>query len=267
MEEGILKIEKISFSYKNLPVLKDISFEIKRGEFFGIVGPNGSGKTTLLKIMDGILKPEEGEVYYGKTTIHKLARKEIARRISYVPQEHELPFAFTVEETVLMGRYSHLGILGIEGKRDREIAKIAMEKCKVFHLRERIVTEISGGEKQRVVIARALAQEAEVMLLDEPTAHLDLSSAIEIMNLLKNLQEKEKKTVVIASHDLNLLSNFSNRIMLIAEGRIISIDVPSRILTEDVLKRVYGNMLTVVKVGNTSFVVPKILEVHGKNTV
>jgi len=267
MEEIVLKLEKIFFSYKNLPVLKDISFEIKRGEFFGIAGPNGSGKTTLLKIMNGILKPEKGRVYYEKTVIHKLTRKEIAKRISYVPQEHELPFAFTVEETVLMGRYPHLGILGIEGQRDHEIAKKAMEKCKVLHLRERVVTEISGGEKQRVAIARALAQEAEVMLLDEPTAHLDLSSAIEIMNLLKNLQEKEKKTVVIASHDLNLLSNFSNRIMLIAEGRIISIDVPSRILSEDVLKRVYGDILTVVKVGNTYFVVPKILEVHRKNTV
>jgi iron complex transport system ATP-binding protein len=260
MEEAILKVERVSFSYKDLPVLKDISFEIKRGEFFGIAGPNGSGKTTLLKIMDGILKTEEGTVYYEKEVIHKLSRKEIARRISYVPQEHELPFSFTVEETVLMGRYPHLGILGIEGKRDHEIVRRAMEKCKVFHLRERLVTEISGGEKQRVVIARALAQEADVMLLDEPTAHLDLSSAIEIMALLKSLQEKERKTIVIASHDINLLSNFADRIMLIVDGRIISIDVPSGIFTEDVLKKVYGDLLTVVKVENTPFIVPTNLK-------
>jgi iron complex transport system ATP-binding protein len=260
MEEAILKVERVSFSYKDLPVLKDISFEIKRGEFFGIAGPNGSGKTTLLKIMDGILKTEEGTVYYEKEVIHKLSRKEIARRISYVPQEHELPFSFTVEETVLMGRYPRLGILGIEGKRDHEIVRRAMEKCKVFHLRERLVTEISGGEKQRVVIARALAQEADVMLLDEPTAHLDLSSAIEIMALLKSLQEKERKTIVIASHDINLLSNFADRIMLIVGGRIISIDVPSGIFTEDVLKKVYGDLLTVVKVGNTPFIVPQNLK-------
>ncbi len=237
-------------------MLKDISFEIEKGEFFGIVGPNGSGKTTLLKIIDGILKPSSGEVYHRNHKVHKLPRKEIAKKISYVPQEHELPFSFTVEETALMGRYPHLGILGIEGKKDIEIAKKAMERCKVFHLRGRIVNEVSGGEKQRVVIARALAQEAEVMLLDEPTAHLDLSSAIEIMELLKSLQEKEKKTILLASHDLNLISNFADRIMLIAEGKCVCIDIPSKVFTEEILKPVYGEKLSVIKLGKGHFVVP-----------
>lgn len=257
MERAILRGEKNFFSYRNRPVLEDISFEINRGEFFGIVGPNGAGKTTLLKIMNCILKPKSGTVYYEGKDLYKFSRKELAKKISYVPQEQELPFSFTVEETVLMGRYPHLGVLGIEGRKDHEIAKKSMERCKVFHLKERFVNEISGGEKQRVIIARALAQEGEVMLLDEVTAHLDISSAIEIMELLKNLQEEEGKTIIVASHDINLISNFADRIMLLVEGKLVSIEAPSRIFTEEILRSVYGERLSVIKLGNTPFVVPK----------
>ncbi len=236
-----VNVQQLTFSYDRDFVLKEITFAVKEGEFFGIAGPNGSGKSTLLKLMDGLLKARSGRVMYGERNLRELSRREIARNIAYVSQEHELPFAFTVEEAVLMGRYPHLGFLGLEGRRDYEIVEEAMGTAGVLPLRGRFVTELSGGEKQRVIIARALSQEPKIMLLDEPTAHLDLSASVEIMELLKDLQRRKELTVIAASHDLNLLSRYADRIAFLFKGEKIAEGKPEEVLREDLLGRVYGD--------------------------
>lgn len=235
-----IQVEKLTFTYGNDFVLKEVSFNVSGGEFFGIAGPNGSGKTTLLKLMDGLLKVFSGRIIYNRKNLREFSRREIAKMIAYVSQEHELPFAFTVEEAVLMGRYPHLGILGIEGEKDYKVVESAMKTAGVYSLKNRLVTDLSGGEKQRVIIARALAQEPKVMLLDEPTAHLDLSSGVEIMELLKNLQRSSQLTIVTASHDLNLLTRYADRLMFLFHGEKISEGKPEEILNEALLKVIYG---------------------------
>lgn len=235
-----INVEKISFGYKEVRVIKSLSFILPEGEFAGIAGPNGAGKTTLLKILDGILKPQEGKVTLNGKDIREFNRKELARCIAYVSQEHELPFAFTVEEAVLMGRYPHLGLLGFEGEKDVKIAEEAMEFCGISHLKNRLVTELSGGERQRTVIARAIAQQTPVLLLDEPTAHLDLSGSVEIFELLLKLQKEKGLTIVSASHDLNLLARYTRRIMFLWKGEKILDGTPEEVLNEELLSRVYG---------------------------
>lgn len=234
-----IRVEQLTFSYGRDFALKDVAFSIPAGEFFGIAGPNGSGKTTLLKLMDGLLKPDSGTIMYRGRSVQEFSRKEIAKSIAYVSQEHELPFAFTVEESVIMGRYPHLGILGLEGERDYQIAEKAMKTAGVYSLKNRLVTELSGGEKQRVIIARALAQEPEVMLLDEPTAHLDLASGVEIMELLKELQREQGLTIVTASHDLNLLAIYADRIAFLLKGEKLAEGKPEEVLNDELLKRAY----------------------------
>ncbi len=236
-----VRVNQLTFGYDRDFVLKDITFAVQPGEFFGITGPNGSGKSTLLKLMDGLLKANSGTVVYGGRNLTEFFRRDIARNIAYVSQDHELPFAFTVEEAVLMGRYPHLGFLGLEGQRDYEIAEESMSTAGVLPLRGRFVTELSGGERQRVIIARALAQEPRVMLLDEPTAHLDLSASVEIMELLKDLQRRKELTVVTASHDLNLLSRYADRLAFLFKGEKIAEGSPEEVLREDLLRRVYGD--------------------------
>lgn len=242
-----IQVEKLTFTYGNDFVLKGVSFAVSGGEFFGIAGPNGSGKTTLLKLMDGLLRAFSGRIIYDRKNLREVSRREIAKFIAYVSQEHELPFAFTVEETVLMGRYPHLGILGIEGEKDYKVVETAMKTAGVYSLKNRLVTELSGGEKQRVIIARALAQEPRVMLLDEPTAHLDLSSGVEIMELLKGLQKSKGLTIIIASHDLNLMARYADRITFLLNGEKLAEGKPEDVLSEELLKRVYGEKFHLIR--------------------
>lgn len=242
-----IQVEKLTFTYGNDFVLKGVSFAVSSGEFFGIAGPNGSGKTTLLKLMDGLLRAFSGRIIYDRKNLREVSRREIAKFIAYVSQEHELPFAFTVEETVLMGRYPHLGILGIEGEKDYKVVESAMKTAGVYSLKNRLVTELSGGEKQRVIIARALAQEPRVMLLDEPTAHLDLSSGVEIMELLKWLQKSKGLTIIIASHDLNLMARYADRITFLLNGEKLVEGKPEDVLSEELLKRVYGEKFHLIR--------------------
>ncbi len=236
-----ISVNNIDFRYMKEWVLKSVSMKIGDGEFYGIAGPNGSGKTTLLKIMDGLLYPSGGDIFYHGRHIKEFSRKELSKIVAYVSQEHELPFAFTVEEAVLMGRYPHLGFLGFEGERDFLIASEAMKTAGVIHLKARLVTELSGGERQRVVIARALAQEPRIMLLDEPTAHLDLSASVEIMGLLKHLQKEKGITIITAGHDLNLLARYADRLAFLWRGEKIKEGKPEEVLTEELLKQVYGD--------------------------
>ena len=202
----IVQAREIGFRYTMEWVLKDISLGVKRGEFWGIIGPNGSGKTTLLKIIDRILVPQRGNVWINGVNIRKMKRDALARLVAVVPQEAPLIFPFSVEEIVLMGRAPHLGKLRFEGKRDHEVTRRSMEMTETLSFAHRSIGELSGGERQRVLIARALAQEPQIILLDEPTAFLDIRHQISFFNLIKTLNREEGLTVISVTHDINLAS-------------------------------------------------------------
>lgn len=242
----ILKVKNVSFSYDSIEALKGISFEAEEGKILGIIGPNGSGKTTLLKCINKVLKPREGIVFLDDINLATLNQKEIAQKIGVVPQ-FSSRFPFTVFDTVLMGRFPYLKRFSREKKEDFDIVEECLNLCGISHLAERLITEISGGEYQKVIIARALAQKPEVLLLDEPTLHLDINYQIEILELLKSLAKKKNLIVIMVSHDLNLAARFSDKILILKEGKIFKAGLPDEVLTPSVLKEVYGIEVEVLK--------------------
>lgn len=240
MTPALMKLENISFAYETLPVLKDISLSTREQDFIGLIGPNGSGKSTLLKIMGAILKPDSGSVQFKESSLPKINKKLFAQSVSWIPQDHPMVFPFKVSEIVLMGRHPYLSPLSFESEEDFEISQRAMETTMTSQFADRYFNEISGGEKQRVMIASALAQDPEMMLLDEPTAALDLKYQIQILSILKNLNARHKMTLVMAMHDLNLASSFCNRLILLDEGQIVRDGTPEQVLKKDILEQVYG---------------------------
>jgi len=234
-----LRVDRIQFYYEARKVLDGISFEADKGEFIGLIGPNGSGKTTLLKIIDGILKPMVGSVYLDCKRVSELDPRELARELAVVPQTTDLSFDLKVFDVVMMGRYPYLGRLSIEREIDEEKVRFWMKLTNTLHLAERSIKEISGGERQRVLIARALAQEPRILLLDEPTSNLDICYQIEIMNLLRELVEKLGLTIICAIHDLNLAAKYSDKMILIDGGRIKGIGRPVEVLTKENLRNVF----------------------------
>ena len=234
-----LKVDRVSFYYDALKVLDEVSFEAEKGTFMGLVGPNGSGKTTLLRIIDGLLKPKGGAVYLDFKKIAEMDLKEIAREIAVVPQNASPDFNFTVFDIVMMGRHPHLGKFSIERESDEDRVKLWMKLTNTLHLADKSVREISGGERQRVLIARALAQEPRILLLDEPTANLDICYQLEIMNLLRELVKELGLTIICAIHDLNLAARYCDKIILLDHGRIRNIGRPREVLTEENIKEVF----------------------------
>jgi iron complex transport system ATP-binding protein len=202
---AVLTVDNISFSYvSGIPTLRNVSLAVHRGEFLTLVGPNGSGKSTLLKLLDRIFLPDAGVIGLDGSPLASYSRADLARRIAYVPQDRESVFPFTVEEIVLMGRAPHTAGVVFESDADREIAKRMMGLTDIAHLASHPVNNLSGGERQRAFIARALAQQPGVLLLDEPTAHLDIAHQVEIFRLLRSLSVETGLTVVSVTHDLNL---------------------------------------------------------------
>ena len=240
MTPALMKLENISFAYETLPVLKDISLSTREQDFIGLIGPNGSGKSTLLKIMGAILKPDSGSIQFKESSLPKINKKLFAQSVSWIPQDHPMVFPFKVSEIVLMGRHPYLSPLSFESEEDFEISQRAMETTMTSQFADRYFNEISGGEKQRGMIASALAQDPEMMLLDEPTAALDLKYQIQILSILKNLNARHKMTLVMAMHDLNLASSFCNRLILLDEGQIVRDGTPEQVLKKDILEQVYG---------------------------
>lgn len=212
-----------------------------------MIGPNSSGKTTLLKILDGIFNPERGNVFLGEKDMQRLSRAEIARQIAVVPQEMEFPFSFTVGEIVLMGRSPYLGRFGWEKKKDLDIAREGMVLTDVLDLERRAFFELSQGEKQRVLMARALAQEPEIILLDEPTSHLDINHQVELNELIRRLNDERGLTVLNISHDLNFAAEYSHRMVLLHRGTIFAVGRPAEVLTEENIRRVYETTVLVEK--------------------
>jgi iron complex transport system ATP-binding protein len=236
----MIEVNAISFRYYDDWVLQDVSFRVEKGEFVGVIGPNGSGKTTLLKILYRLLTPQKGEILFDLSPIERMDRADIAKRIAVVAQEAQLLFPFTVLETVLMGRSPYLGRLTFEGKKDLEISKKAMEWTNILPFSERPMDELSGGERKRVFIARALAQQPEVILLDEPTANLDIHHQIDFLDLILTLNRERGLTIVMASHDMNIASEFCDRLILLQGGRIYKMGSPAKVITKENIEKVYG---------------------------
>jgi iron complex transport system ATP-binding protein len=237
--EPILTLRKVGFRYGASWAVKGVNLEVFPGEMLGILGPNGSGKTTLLKIMDGMLLPHEGEVFVQGKSMVTLKRGEIARAVAMVAQENFFRFSFSVLEVVLMGRFPHLGRLQFERDKDLKIAVNALRATHALELSERSIHELSGGEKQRALLARALAQEPGAILLDEPTSFLDLKYKKEIFDLIASLTKGRGLTVVIISHDIDLVSQYCHRIVMLKNGSVHLTGTPDQVITAESIQNVY----------------------------
>ncbi len=258
----VINVTDLDYSYGKISVLKNISFKIERGDFFIIIGPNGSGKTTLLRLLAGIISAGRGTIEVLGDSIEDYSRKALARKIAYVPQTVPVDFPFTVSEVVLMGRSPHLGMLGLEKEKDLATAKQAMKFTELDHLAGRRTNQLSGGECQRVFIARAICQETEIIILDEPTASLDLAHQTRIMDLMENLQKERDITIVMVSHDVNLASMYGKSLLLLKEGRIAGRGNPDEVLTFQTLEAAYGCTLLVDKSPLGGF--PRVTPVPGR---
>ena len=236
----ILDIENISLNFRDKLVLENVNFSVDAGEFFVIIGPNGAGKTSLLKVLSGLQKTQHGSVTIKNKNISKYRRRNLSQIMAIVPQQIEVGFPFTVADTVIMGRTPHLGILGMEGKEDYQIAREAMEFTDVAHLAERKLYQLSGGELQRAIIARAICQQPDIILLDEPTTALDPAHQLKIMDLMEKFRREKGTTIVMVSHDLNLASMYGDRMLLLKGGRVIKTGEPGSVLDKELLEQSYG---------------------------
>ena len=257
-------VDNLSHSFGKRTVLKQLSFSVSTGEFFIVIGPNGSGKTTLLKLLAGIFKPPKGSLTILGLPNHSYTPRALARAVAFVPQRLPVDLPFTVGETVLLGRSPHQGVLGIEDERDLEIARQAMEFTGLAHLSGAALGQLSGGEQQRVFIARAICQEPDIMLLDEPTASLDLAHQVKVMDLMEKLKQDKGIIVIMVSHDINLAAMYSDQVLLLKNGEIVSIGRPADVLSFRKLEDTYGCKLLVDESPLGRF--PRITLVPGRFT-
>ncbi len=235
-----LEARNLSFNYQR-PIVRDVSFGLEPGTVTGIVGPNGSGKTTVLRLLDGIAKPLSGEVLLGGTRpISGMKRKEIARHIAMVPQNGGLYYYQTIFQFAIQGRSPHLSLLGFESSQDEQITLEALEMTQLTRYLHSRVTEISGGEKQRLLLARALVQQSEILLLDEFTANLDINYQVELMRLVRRITRERNLATLVVSHEINLLGTFCDRIMLMSQGTIHHQGSVQEVLTQAHLKEIFG---------------------------
>ncbi|MCP4745795.1 MAG: ABC transporter ATP-binding protein [Desulfobacteraceae bacterium] len=240
-----VSVKNLSHCFGDCKVLDNLSFETSEKSFFIIIGPNGSGKTTLLKLLAGLIPSPKSSICLLSRNIENYRPKQLARQLAYVPQKAPEQFAFSVTEVVLMGRAPHLGLLGFEDEADRQLAREAMAFTHVEHLAHRRVDQLSGGEQQRVFIARAICQQPRIIVLDEPTSALDLSHQVSIMDLMEKLKTQRQMTVVMVSHDLNLAAMFADNLLLMNQGKIAAFGQPEKVLDQDLLEKVYGCKLLV----------------------
>jgi iron complex transport system ATP-binding protein len=250
-----ITVQGLTFKYHSKPSLSEISIELHESEVLGMVGPNGSGKTTLLKCMNKILEPKQGTILLGTQAINRMSRLEVAKQIGYVPQSStSKPDTFSVFEIVLMGRRPH--ITWQSSEKDTEKVWAALKLLNVEHLAMRNFYELSGGEQQRVLVARSIAQEAKVLLLDEPTSNLDIRHQLEVMDLTRKLVAKEQLAAAIAIHDLNLAARFCDKIVMMKAGEIFAAGDVKSVLTAESISRVYGVEVIINYNNNIPYIIP-----------
>jgi iron complex transport system ATP-binding protein len=259
-----IQAEHVSFDYgRDKPVLRDVSFQVRAGTFLAVAGPNGAGKSTLIDLLAGLLKPQSGEVLLEGVSLRSCRVQDVARRVAVVRQEFIPAFGFSVEETVLMARTLHYGRWGFESKTDRELVKRALDRTNTTEFASRPLGCLSAGERQRVFIARGLAQDTPILLLDEPTSFLDLKHQVKIYDLLKSIQIEKGTTIVAITHDLNLATQYSDETLLLfplgsqpAERPHYHIGKTSEILTPEEVERAFDVRVFSGIVGQERFLVP-----------
>lgn len=254
----LYQLKKVSFSYSQNKILENLDLEIEKGSFVGVLGANGSGKTTLLRLLSAYLKNQKGEILLEGKEIHHLSARKRALKIAVVPQQFDIAFPFSVEEVVLMGRWAHLKAMAWASKEDVEIARECMELTDCLYLKDRLVNELSGGEKERVLLARALAQGTEILLLDEPTTHLDLKHQVEIFQLLKKLHQEKKFTLVTVLHDLNFAAQACEKVLLLHQGGVKAFGKPSEIFTPKILEEVFNIPIELSSDSSKTFYLPRM---------
>jgi iron complex transport system ATP-binding protein len=236
----MLKVEKITIKYGESEILKDISFELKRGQIIALLGGNGAGKTTLMRALNGTLPVANGEILLGGRRLAEYSRREMARKIAVVAQENETRFPVSVAEFVLSGRFAHGAAFGWESEADLEFANRALALCDLGGYEARLMNELSGGERQRAVLARALATQAEILLLDEPTANLDLAHQGLMFELVRKRCIQSNYAAIVITHDLNLAAEFADEIMVLKDGRVSAMGAPGEVLTGEVIGAAFG---------------------------
>jgi iron complex transport system ATP-binding protein len=235
-----LRLDNVSLGYNKQIVLHNISLEAKPREMLGIIGPNGSGKSTVIRGITRLIKPSSGHIFLDGKNVADMSHRDLAQLVAVVPQNPTLPELFTALEVVLMGRTPHLGLLRYEGEQDLAIVQKAMKATQTLAFAERRVGELSGGERQRLTIARALAQEPKIMLMDEPTANLDINYQIETLDLARQLCQEQGLIVVVTLHDLNLASQYCDRLVMLNDGRVYCQGIPKAVINAQTIKEVYG---------------------------
>lgn len=236
--DSVIKIENLDFSF-NEKILNNINLNIKRGKFYSILGPNGSGKTTLLRLISKVLSMDEGKIFIDEKDLNRINTKELAKKLSVVPQNTNIEFDFPVKDIVLMGRAPYISRFSSETKEDKEICKEAMKITGTWELRDKSINALSGGERQRVIVARSIAQSTDIILLDEPISHLDIRHQVDILNEIKSMNKSRNVTIVAVLHDLNLAAAYSDELILMKNGTIYNQGTPENIIKEDIIKKVY----------------------------
>ncbi len=253
----IIDVRDLSFRYNSKTILNNINFGLDRDQIVGILGPNGAGKSTIIKILGGILE-YEGSIKLVDRELRSFKRKELAKIIAVVPQNFEPGFDFKVRDLVMMGRTPYLKMFESMSSEDFNIVEDTMKLTDIVHIQDKSIREISGGERQRVIIAMAIAQDPKILLLDEPNANLDLKYQISIFELLKHLVKTKHISIIVAMHDVNLAVKYCNKIMLLNKGEIVQFDIPEKVITEDNIKKVYEIDSSIIKDGNgtLTYIIP-----------
>ncbi len=236
----MLDVHEISIGYGVCEVVAPLSFAVRNREIVAVLGANGAGKTTLLRALNGAISIKQGEILFAGDNLKTLSRREIARRVAVVAQENETKFPVTILEFVLSGRFAAGGTFGWETEKDLEIARAALRETDLANFENRLMNQLSGGERQRAVFARALASEARILLLDEPTANLDLAHQVSLLRLVRQKCDAEKYCAVVVTHDLNLAAEFADHILLLKHGKLMAAGAPETVLTNDNLRETFG---------------------------
>ncbi|MDR1663101.1 MAG: ABC transporter ATP-binding protein [Endomicrobium sp.] len=254
----MVQIKNIYAGYFDREVLKNISFDVKQKDFFGIIGKNGAGKSTLLKIFSNLLKSYKGDIFIDNKNLASFKSRELAKRLSFLPQHSDMSLPFSVFEFIMFARFPYMNMFKFPSKNDYKAVEKAIDFLDISNLSERKVIELSGGEKQKVLIAQVLAQETDIIVFDEPTSHLDIGSQNNILKLFVNLNEKHNKTIILTLHDLNAAGEFCNKLLLLENGFVCRCGTPKEVLNYKDIERVY-NTSVVVKINpisNKPYVIP-----------